>query len=121
MTDSIIDQCAGSYCCTVTDANGCHDSTCISIINSITGVDNLNNISTAISIYPNPITGIFTVYIDGNQPIENIEIYDVFGRECFSKYSPKNNVFNISSFSAGVYIVKIYSNGLIYNQKIVKY
>ncbi len=78
-----------------------------------------NEDNSRIILAPNPTSNSFAVYINNGQHIENIEISDVFGRKCFSEYSPQSNIFNVSSFSAGIYIVKILSNRVVTTQKLV--
>jgi hypothetical protein len=71
-------------------------------------------------LVPNPTKRTFTIYTNNGQPIDNIQIFDVLGRICFSSYAPKSNVFDISSFSPGIYFVKIYSGCKQWNQKLIK-
>ena len=53
--------------------------------------------------------------------IDKLEVTDVSGKVCLIEIMPKENIFNITSLASGVYFVKIISEGITYNQKIVKY
>jgi hypothetical protein len=88
--------------------------------NSINTSDSVNAILKDFTLVPNPTNGTFTLYSEYGQSISTIEIYDVLGRKCFSSYAPKSTVFSISTFSAGMYFVKIYSGSKIYNKKLIK-
>ncbi|MDR2410264.1 MAG: C10 family peptidase, partial [Bacteroidales bacterium] len=77
----------------------------------------------AIQIYPNPAEDVVYVSIENNT-LDNIEIYlfDVFGRRLdIQKITDKTTAINMSSFSAGVYILQIKeSNRIIKSSKVVK-
>ncbi|MDR2409898.1 MAG: T9SS type A sorting domain-containing protein, partial [Bacteroidales bacterium] len=77
----------------------------------------------SIQIYPNPAEDVVHVSIENN-PLNNIEIYlfDVFGRRLeMQRITDKTTAINMSSFSAGVYILQIKeSNSIIKSSKIVK-
>jgi len=65
------------------------------------------------SIYPNPASCEFTID-NGQLTINNVEIYDVYGRMQKSRRAEKQNgenviTMDVSHLSAGVYFVKIYS------------
>ena len=101
-TDTIKNQCAGNYCCTITDNNGCKDSTCVDIL---TGIQELNNAS-SIKVYPDPNTGSFTV--SGILRGQIIEIYDYVGQKLTSTVADKGTMhFNIATYSNGVYLIRI--------------
>jgi len=83
-----------------------------------------------ITIYPNPTTGELKIE-NGKLKIENVEIYDVFGRK--APLSPPkggkrsfpfgegwDGAFDISHLPSGVYFVKITTDNGIVTKKIVK-
>ncbi|MDY0083970.1 MAG: T9SS type A sorting domain-containing protein, partial [Ignavibacteriaceae bacterium] len=80
---------------------------------------------TSISIYPNPNQGRFIVEISSAE-IENakIEILSIDGKLIHSEEINCNTTlskeFDISSYSSGLYFVKISSGNKSYNQRIVK-
>jgi phosphatidylserine/phosphatidylglycerophosphate/cardiolipin synthase-like enzyme len=118
-TDSISHECHGSYCCTVTDANGCIDSVCTTITIS-TGTENINTVST-IQIYPEPNTGYFT--IAGIKAGQIIELYNYEGKRLSSKRADNSTMyFDISGKANGVYLLRIEnSDGSVATErKIIK-
>ena len=61
-----------------------------------------------IKFYPNPAKDVLNI-LSANQPLEQIEIYDMRGR-LLEQYSAENNVsfsINVSALRTGVYFVKI--------------
>jgi len=72
-----------------------------------------------IVIYPNPSNGIFSI-ANGNNTIENIEVFDVTGKSIKSKSSSDNSTFDISNVSNGIYFVKISANNQTTVKRIIK-
>ena len=73
-----------------------------------------------INIYPNPAHTTFTISLDGLN-IENgkLNIYDVTGREVYSDIL-RNTKYEIqSTFSAGVYLVKVQAGDRVVTEKVV--
>lgn len=70
---------------------------------------------TDITLYPNPAHEKFTVS-DNQKKLEKIEVYDVRG--VLIKETTNNEV-NVSAFSAGTYVVKIFISGNIVTKKLV--
>ncbi len=119
-TDTITSQCAGTYCCNITDNNGCTYSACVTITLS-TGADNIVA-SASISLYPDPNSGNFT--LAGLLPGEVIEVYDILGQQIQTKTAGNNSTlnFNISSYPNGVYHIRILDRdgNLVAEKKTVK-
>lgn len=70
--------------------------------NGINGYD-VNNIT----LYPNPTTGLFTIENIGSK-IQNVEVYDVYGKLINSIKVDDNTVsIDASSFASGVYFTRI--------------
>jgi hypothetical protein len=57
-----------------------------------------------ITVYPNPATGILNFGYTGTQP-QRIEIFNILGEKIID--SPWRQSLDISSFSAGVYVVRV--------------
>ena len=69
-------------------------------------------------IWPNPATSILH-FSTGDLNIENVEfsIYDFFGRMIYN--GPVIESMDISSYSSGIYMVKLTGNELLINQKFI--
>ena len=70
-------------------------------------------------IYPNPIDDILTISVSNNT-ISRIEILDITGKIVYSQGYKDRNI-NISSFSKGLYLLKVYdTNKQVSTFKIIK-
>ena len=71
------------------------------------------------SIYPNPVTNNLTVANNGL--IDDLKIFDIQGK-IYLNFAPKAETINIdmSSFAAGVYFLRLVSNGKISTSKVIK-
>ena len=74
-----------------------------------------------ITVYPNPTTGELTIE-NGEWRIENVEVFDVYGRKLVEQKaeSRKQNVINISELHAGIFFIKITTEKGIITKKIIK-
>ena len=119
-TDSIIGKCAGTYCCTVTDAHGCSDSVCVNITSTM-GVYNITN-SSAITVYPEPNAGVFN--ISGLKNGQIVEIYNYMGQQLNSIVNNSGNIMHvdISNMANGIYLLKIqnHDGSVVTEKKIMK-
>jgi uncharacterized repeat protein (TIGR03803 family) len=111
---------AGSYCCNVTDANGCTESTCVTVSSSL-GIDNISNLS-GINIYPNPTISSFT--ITGVTQGQVIELYNYIGQRISSNIVSNVTTmhFDISDKANGVYLIRILNTDgtLVTEKKMIK-
>ncbi len=118
-TDTIKQQCARTYCCTITDSLGCSMYTCVTIKSTL-GIVNINN-SSSINIYPEPNNGFYT--ITGLEQGQTIESYNYLGEKVQSTISHQQSAnFDISNYSNGIYLVRILNkDGSVFaTKKIVK-
>jgi hypothetical protein len=128
-TDTIINQCAGYFCCTVTDANRCVDSVCVTITSNVsTGINELTTDNRELTVYPNPSNGIFTLQIDNGQwtmgnDKPQVKIYNILGEQIYSQLSIVHFPLsiNLSSQANGMYFYRVIreNGGLIGEGKIV--
>jgi len=84
-------------------------------VQSTTGINELINIDNLISIFPNPFNANFK--IQTALQIKNIEITDITGRLL---YTTTNKTIDFSSFTSGVYFVKVRTENGIAVKKVVK-
>ena len=85
--------------------------------------DDIDSIQTIViddyNIYPNPVDDILTIF-SSNNTISYIEIFDILGEKVYSQ-TYDNNTIDISSFSKGSYMLKVYdTNKQISIFKIIK-
>ncbi|MCL1850301.1 MAG: M6 family metalloprotease domain-containing protein [Bacteroidetes bacterium] len=82
----------------------------------------INEYEENITLFPNPTTGELRI-TNYELRIENVEIFDVYGK-CHSslvtRYEIGETVINISDLPAGLYFVKIYTQSGIQIKKIIK-
>ncbi len=76
-----------------------------------------------IVIYPNPSTGVYTIF-SGNLPLDELEVFDVTGKVIVKKsdVALTNNsaTLNLTSISDGVYFVRITSENQTTVKRIIK-
>ncbi len=58
-----------------------------------------------LAVYPNPTSGILKV-VSGKQKVENVDIFDIFGRSAGSVHL-RNNIIDISHLPNGVYFIQL--------------
>ena len=83
------------------------------------GVEELKVENGEWKIYPNPTTRELRIE-NGELKIENVEIFDVYGRKIFNFQLSIFNSIDVSHLSAGVYFVKIHTAEGEVTQKVIK-
>ncbi|WP_406683284.1 leucine-rich repeat protein [Seonamhaeicola sp. MEBiC1930] len=74
-----------------------------------------------LSLYPNPTKGIISISNNHGKKMA-VSIYNLMGKLLLGKtISEEKDYFDISSFSNGVYLVRINIDNVIFTKKIVKY
>lgn len=103
---------AGLYTVTVSDAAGCSVTANVSVA-LVSGIS--YSPSEVIQVYPNPISNYaFVQYASAANEQLNISIYNTEGKQLRSEIwltttGNNNHALNLSSYAAGVYIVKLTS------------
>jgi hypothetical protein len=100
---------------------GCANTATTTIVVSVcTGIDSKTANASALQVYPNPNTGIFTIeLVNGLQ--KSIQVTDLTGRIVLEN-TTSDDVFtvNINTLANGVYYVKVISNNTTEVLKVVK-
>lgn len=96
------------YCFTIAAVNSNSESeksaeACAKTLDNL----GLEELSSSINIYPNPVNN--KLYIETDVEIEDVVVYDVFGRQQDNKTTQQqdNATIDVSKLDAGVYFVKI--------------
>jgi hypothetical protein len=108
----------GVYTVVILDSNGCADTASFNVT-YITSTDIWDNLSSSISLYPNPVNEILNISSSDN--IKSLEIKDLLGRVIFSssELNSNNISLNTSSFSNNVYLVSCVVNDQLIVKKII--
>ena len=97
--------------------NGCVSEPLAVTVNSSLGVDTVS--FSGLKVYPNPTTGILS--ISNAATVTNISIYTLIGQKVFEKeLNSQNADINLSSLSAGTYLLKLEAEEAVKTLKIVK-
>jgi hypothetical protein len=104
-----------TYTVTGTDANGCENTTTITQdVDACTGIATVNN-PNAISVYPNPNNGMFTIELTTQA---NVEVVNAIGQTLLTQtLEIGKSSLDIQNQADGIYFVKITTNN---HQQIVK-
>ena len=78
----------------------------------IEGGEGISELNSSVSIYPNPVKD--QLFVETEMAVEEISVYDVFGRQMTTVYDQQT--VNVSELSNGVYFVKVKSE----NNEVVK-
>ncbi len=86
------------------------------------GIQLHNKHSLTIKLFPNPTRAITHIHAEGNFLLDEISLWNIQGQELLRKNTSSKYVeLDMLPFNAGLYILKIKSEGNEYIQKIIKY
>ncbi len=98
----------------VVDSNGCSGTSDIGKV--LEGINNVNNESYDVSVYPNPATNELTVTSNGM--ISTVTVSNLVGQQVYThEYQLSQAHVDISGLPAGVYFVKV--NGAVVRKVVI--
>lgn len=105
-SEDLINVLPGSYLVTVTDANGCEQTSLYTVQVS---ADVKVVFSGALNIYPNPARDVITIDLGSSQAVERIILTDPAGKVVFED-TPNSSKFdvNVQFYAEGVYFINLY-------------
>lgn len=109
-----------AYTPTVTDSKGCELTAGgpLYFVNvNPTGIDELNRIP--VKLYPNPTANLIIIETDANKPIVKSELYSITGKK-LAGFANHTNRIDLTPYSKGTYILKLYFSERMSFQKVVK-
>ena len=108
-----------SYSVKVT-ANCGENSQTSSTIPFVTLPNGVNEYVNSTVLYPNPTTGQFTI-LNEQCTIENVEVYDVYGKVLNSVVVNDNKaVLDVAGYASGIYFARIHTDKGVVVKQIVK-
>jgi len=112
----------GKYCITMIakDANSgceCSQTKCFTMTTDINSAESMNN---AVSVYPNPNSGIFTVALNGVVSTEmSVLVYNTVGALIKTiNVNTSSTTIDLSDVASGVYTVKVIAENQIATKKV---
>jgi len=79
-----------------------------------------NELEKGIEIYPNPTSGILKINFKNSTDKSEIEIFNSIGQNVFKNNISNQTEINISTFSNGIYLMKIKNGQNVVTKKIIK-
>ncbi len=93
------------------------------LFSSNLGVNEIQDISSALSVFPNPSNGKFTLEVLGDkEQMASLAIYNILGEIIYTAPIQKqqtSNEIDLSNSPKGIYFMKIYDGMKIYTAKII--
>ena len=87
------------------------------------GLENITDNGWAVNIYPNPANNNISVEVTGSTDAVEIGIFDISGRNLYTHQQAGNaeitRQIDVSSFAAGVYVLRVKENGLLAQKKFI--
>jgi Leucine-rich repeat (LRR) protein len=77
------------------------------------------NISSTITVYPNPTSSMLFIESSNNSTIDNLIVMDLLGKVIYEG-KPENNQLNVEGFASGTYILQAFSGEEKFTKKFIK-
>lgn len=103
--------------CEAADDTNCNTATAIVVVTAVAGVAGHDAIN--VTLYPNPAADMLYLQAGKDILVQGIEIYNMQGRRMLS-FTGESETFNISSLSAGIYMVQVKTDKGLAINKLVK-
>ncbi|MDI1234431.1 MAG: PKD domain-containing protein [bacterium] len=109
------------YCVTMVAKNAadceCSKTKCFQLSTGIISAESMNN---AVTVFPNPNNGLFNIALASDNNAEmTINVYNTLGELVKTVVTMDHTVsMDLSSYAAGVYVIKVISGNQIATQKI---
>ena len=109
------------YCYTVTAVNGEVESAESETACGKTEPDGIAEITSSLNVYPNPVND--RLYIETEAEIEEVVVYDVFGRHQVAETPSRQGdlTIDVTNLNSGIYFVKVVTANGEAVQRILKY
>jgi aminopeptidase N len=91
----------------------------LSATNEVVNASAVRN-SDEIKVYPNPFQGHITIAVPGEKPVEEILLFDSVGKKIDRQAGSRLN-FNWGHLPGGIYYLRVYLSGKVYERKLVKH
>jgi hypothetical protein len=109
-TSSISGLAPGTYCVTVTDANGCDTTACSDVITGIAAPTTQEPVS--MGLYPNPNNGTFHIFINSLEPTSmDVQVIDRVGKVIWTESVGNSTAFsreiNLEGAADGIYFIRV--------------
>lgn len=86
---------------------------------NVVGIEEVNASASNLIVYPNPASGEFFVFADGNGE-KSLEIFNALGELIFSEEKLRENPVRINcKFNSGIYYIRIAGDQKMYSGKVV--
>lgn len=114
---------AGTYTVTITDNTGCTKVSSTTIAPTV-GVANLEEVA-SVKLFPNPTKDVCYIQIEtANEQAVTIQVYNNIGQLVYGKnennFKQGTEAVDVSTFAAGVYVVRVQLNSSMRTLRFVK-
>ena len=85
---------------------------------STTGVNEIQNSTSNILVYPNPANDLLTIQLNSITENFTTEIFNTLGEKIYQ--SANNKTIDVSTFSQGMYFISVHQGNKILTAKFIK-
>ncbi len=108
----------GQVCVTETSNAGCEGIPVCLIVDLMEVSTSDIELTKGLRIFPNPTTGM--LFIESNEAPEQIQVFDILGQQ-LKTANTQSNTIDLTTFSTGVYLVKVtYDEGSVTKRIVVE-